>query len=734
MSKKIMWLILLIVLVLGAGCQSDKTNNEGIDKASADDNAKLSSLSIMEGKISPFFIPEITSYSAVVPLSTTSVGITALPQNINAKVSGTGKKTFLTAEAVFEIEVTAVDGTINRYTISVTRGSQESTSNTILTSVFVEYGEAKILLPPDKDFAEIEVENDVSKVKVTAVPLEMKTIVSNDGEYLLKVGENNITIIIEAEGGTKREYTIRIIRKDYLKSNNSFLKSIISDKGVLTPEFSKLIYEYNIDVENDTDKIELSAEAEDLKAVVTGTGIIFLADMKTKCEIRVTAEDGTEAVYTVVITKKEPPKSDNNFLKSLTVTGVTLSPSFSKDVSLYSAEIEESVDSAVINAEAEDINAKIEGVGEKQFINGENKFIIRVTAENLAVRDYTLLINRTAAVTAGTIYNGKTYLGKTTPGTGTSKNIEDANIVINEPDVRDFEADGFFVVNGSIKYTGDLQYSWITVKKTGGSDDERTSYWVNGDFSEKIWLRFGKGNYEINVYKTKIISASAINVLYDGDITSWSYYYKDDWKGVYTFNVTNTRDEDGRFIYPSEYIQSDSPEIYQLAQQKLIEAKMENGTIQQKSKVLHDFVVKYLYYDNDSLEPGKRKKQDALSTLNYKTGVCEGYTSLYNALLRSQGIEAKAVAGEAGGGGHAWTNVYDGSVWKFVDTTWDDPLIGGHNNYVDGSNLRDSYFWLDGNTGLNNDHVWTTDRPERAPGIMDTNDGYRFITAPQGVY
>lgn len=84
--------------------------------------------------------------------------------------------------------------------------------------------------------------------------------------------------------------------------------------------------------------------------------------------------------------------SDNNYLKSLSVDNGTLSPKFDKKTKEYTLEIDPSVEKIKINAEAEDKNAKIEGLGEKE-IKEATSFQIAVTAENGKVNTYTLKIS-----------------------------------------------------------------------------------------------------------------------------------------------------------------------------------------------------------------------------------------------------------------------------------------------------------------------------------------------------
>jgi len=41
---------------------------------------------------------------------------------------------------------------------------------------------------------------------------------------------------------------------------------------------------------------------------------------------------------------------------------------------------------------------------------------------------------------------------------------------------------------------------------------------------------------------------------------------------------------------------------------------------------------------------------------------------------KAAGDRLRAVPGEAGGGSHAWNYVKDGSSYRYIDVTWDDPV------------------------------------------------------------
>ena len=92
----------------------------------------------------------------------------------------------------------------------------------------------------------------------------------------------------------------------------------------------------------------------------------------------------------------EPRKaSTNNALKTLSVEGYELTPAFDSEVLEYSVNVASTVNSVKINATKQDSYASVEGAGEKEVIEGANRFEIRVTAENGNVRTYNLVVNVT---------------------------------------------------------------------------------------------------------------------------------------------------------------------------------------------------------------------------------------------------------------------------------------------------------------------------------------------------
>lgn len=113
----------------------------------------------------------------------------------------------------------------------------------------------------------------------------------------------------------------------------------------------------------------------------------------------------------------------NNKLKSLTVDGYTLTPTFNMDTAGYELIVEGSVTSVNVNAQTIDQNATVSGAGQLSLNVGLNQFKITVTAQNGDVREYSLNINRrddgSGAVAGGTDSGGTvsgTVPGELSPG------------------------------------------------------------------------------------------------------------------------------------------------------------------------------------------------------------------------------------------------------------------------------------------------------------------------------
>lgn len=85
---------------------------------------------------------------------------------------------------------------------------------------------------------------------------------------------------------------------------------------------------------------------------------------------------------------------NNNYLKSLNVSGAKLSPAFDKFTYKYTTEVSAETSSAVINANALGTYASVSGTGNVNLKEGKNTFKVVCTAASGVKRTYTVEITR----------------------------------------------------------------------------------------------------------------------------------------------------------------------------------------------------------------------------------------------------------------------------------------------------------------------------------------------------
>lgn len=101
-------------------------------------------------------------------------------------------------------------------------------------------------------------------------------------------------------------------KENFGKSSNNYLKGL-SIKGLkLTPEFDKQTIDYTIEEELDVDSIEISADLDDSRAKVSGTGTIKLKPGENNIRVDVTSENGIVRTYNIKVIRKGQETTTEN--------------------------------------------------------------------------------------------------------------------------------------------------------------------------------------------------------------------------------------------------------------------------------------------------------------------------------------------------------------------------------------------------------------------------------------
>ena len=129
----------------------------------------------------------------------------------------------------------------------------------------------------------VTVSNDVESINVYAKVQDSKAqITSGTGSHNLNVGINDIQVIVTAENGDTKTYTISITREEAIVEqtdaktdnvNKDFELKKLEIKGYsLSPSFSPDVFEYKLDVKNDVTKLDVVTEGMNDKVSIDVAG------------------------------------------------------------------------------------------------------------------------------------------------------------------------------------------------------------------------------------------------------------------------------------------------------------------------------------------------------------------------------------------------------------------------------------------------------------------------------
>lgn len=204
---------------------------------------------------------------------------------------------------------------------------------------------------------------------------------------------NSKTISITVKDNTPTATPTAVPTQVVKKSSDATLKSITIGSKKYSGSSLKNSISYT--AEADVGSIKISAEKNDSKATISGTGTKTLNEGETnKFTITVTAEDGTKKNYTVNIIRlakesNEPNIIDENAnanevkqeelkITSLVIKDVELNTTFSSDVYSYIANVKNMTQLEIdASANLEGAQIKIEGADELK--EGDNRIKITVT-------------------------------------------------------------------------------------------------------------------------------------------------------------------------------------------------------------------------------------------------------------------------------------------------------------------------------------------------------------------
>ncbi|RDI41676.1 cadherin-like beta sandwich domain-containing protein [Falsibacillus pallidus] len=313
----------IITIVVTAQDGTTKTYTFTIYSALSS-NADLSNLTLSEGMLDPVFSSSQLSYSTDVGHSISSILISpttadgasvAKVNGIPVASGGVSLPIVLNiGQNAIPVEVTAEDGTVKTYMITVNRAAS---SNADLSNLTVNGGTLDPVFTPRTTDYTVAVPNETTNIKVTPTVADgTATVKVNDvtvtsgsesDPISLQVGKNMISVAVQAEDGSVKTYTITVNRA---VSSNANLSGLVLDQGTLNTAFSPDVANYSVFLANGIDSLAVTPSLEDVNATLTVNGAVVssgqpsdpisLVPGTNRITIAVAAQDGmTTKTYTI---------------------------------------------------------------------------------------------------------------------------------------------------------------------------------------------------------------------------------------------------------------------------------------------------------------------------------------------------------------------------------------------------------------------------------------------------
>ena len=433
----------------------------------ASPNYYLSDLKVVGYSLSPEFNKQTSSYTVNVPSNVYKVEVRATPEDKMATVEGTGLVSLNPGKNVQNVTVTSESGKVKTYTITINKGLSD---DNYLKELSVSKG--KLTPEFNKDTLEYNVTLDYedSTEDIIAYANDYRATISGDGNKELKVGDNKFNVVVTAEDGTTRTYTINVTRKPAI---SALLENLAVTNYSINPTFASSTKDYSVTVDNEIATVKdlgLKIETLDPKAtyklkyndseisINDETELIVGINTLT---IEVTSSDGvTKENYTLNVKRQV---ESNNYLVYIQPSVGTLTPVFSKKTMNYTMTVDSNVEKITFSAEPEAQDSTVEGITddsgnkvEYSLNKGENEIPITVTSSLGIKRTYKIVVTRKK--------NSNNYLSTLKVKKG-SNEMEISPIF--DKNTQEYTVDGIPVGTSVIQILGTTEDELATISGSG---------------------------------------------------------------------------------------------------------------------------------------------------------------------------------------------------------------------------------------------------------------------------
>ena len=357
-------------------------------------NAYLKDLKINDNTITGFNKSKTIYDLGEVDYNTIALKVEGIAEDELATVLGNGLINLSTGSNTITLTVKAHDTSVSEiYKITVKRKLNDDTGIQGITLAGV---------PAVKDGLnyKVTVPNDVTKADKTNLIVTVndpKVETDKKAEYifndteLVTTSDNEINILVTAEDGSVRAYTLIVTRE---KSDVALLSNLTVTNGSFLPSFSSNVFEYEVTVPVDVTEFNVTAtKLEPNSKVTSGEGHYNISTSEKQIEVTVVSEDETKSNTYILNIKRT--KSSINTLSDITVSEGTLTPEFNSNITSYTVNVDGNISSIDVSATLTDSRATIiSGTGIHSLNVGDNNIVIRVESESGSILDYNINVIR----------------------------------------------------------------------------------------------------------------------------------------------------------------------------------------------------------------------------------------------------------------------------------------------------------------------------------------------------
>ena len=245
--------------------------------------------------------------------------VKAVGNTTNTSTASTSKSTTSNTTSYSNSSKTSSSATTNTTKKTTSTTSSVKSSNANLTTLGVSPKEYDFSgFSKDKTSYGVTVPSNVNSLKVAYKTESPKATVRISGNQDLEVGTNTIKVIVTAENGTKKTYTIRVTKlaTEDDKPGNVIDEDLDVDvyltkldlKGLtLSPEFKSSVFSYEATIDmdkNDMTSVAVEAKANSEKATVEITGNENLSEGENLINVIIKSPTSSEqTVYQITVNK-----------------------------------------------------------------------------------------------------------------------------------------------------------------------------------------------------------------------------------------------------------------------------------------------------------------------------------------------------------------------------------------------------------------------------------------------